>query len=85
MQSISDNIKFASYNDAKEVVDKLFQSIHLRYQGNLETLMEGSEFVFDSVQLVYYKCHRVNFRCSSSYIDSPDWIKKRKSNSKAEK
>ena len=52
MQSISDNIKFASYNDAKEVVDNLFQSIHLRYQGNLETLMEGSEFVFDSVQLV---------------------------------
>ena len=83
MQSISDNIKFASYNDAKEVVDKLFQSIHLRYQGNLETLMEGSEFAI--LQLVYYKCHRVNFRCSSSYIDSPDWIKKRKSNSKAEK
>ena len=70
MQSISDNIKFASYNDAKEVVDKLFQSIHLRYQGNLETLMEGSEIAI--LQLVYYKCHRVNFRCSSSYIDSPD-------------
>ena len=52
MQSVNDNIKFASYNDAKEVVDKLFHSIHLIYQGNLETLMEGSEFVFDSVQLV---------------------------------
>ena len=65
MQSVNDNIKFASYNDAKKVVDKLFHSIHLRYQGNLETLMGGSGFVFDSVQLVYYKCHRVNFRCSS--------------------
>ena len=25
---------------------------------------------------MYYKCHKVNFRCSGSYIDSIDWIKK---------
>ena len=34
--------------------------------------MEGSEFIYDSVQLVYYKCHKVKFRQGSSYIDSPD-------------
>ena len=28
--------------------------------------------------MMYYKCHKVNFRPSGSYIDSPDWIKKRK-------
>ena len=27
---------------------------------------------------MYYKCHKVNFRCSGSYIDSPDWMKKKK-------
>ena len=28
--------------------------------------------------MMYCKCHKVNFRPSGSYIDSPDWIKKRK-------
>ena len=25
-----------------------------------------------------YKCYKVNFRCGGSYIDSADWIKKKK-------
>ena len=40
--------------------------------------MRGKDFIFDSVQSMYYKCHRVNFICGGSYIDSTDWIKKRK-------
>ena len=24
---------------------------------------------------MYYKFHKVKFRCGASYIDSPDWIK----------
>ena len=43
-----------------------------------EISMRGSDFNFDSVQLLYYKCHRVNFIRAGSYIDSPDWIKKKK-------
>ena len=27
---------------------------------------------------MYYKCHKVNFRRGGSYIDSPDWMKKKK-------
>ena len=27
---------------------------------------------------MYYKCHKVNFRHGGSYIDSPDWIKRKK-------
>ena len=40
--------------------------------------MRGKEFIFDSVQLMHYKCHRVNFRHGGSHVDSPDWIKKEK-------
>ena len=40
--------------------------------------MRGIHFIFDSVQLIYYKCHKVNFRRCGLYIDSPDWIKKKK-------
>ena len=54
MHSKSDNIKFVFYNDAK-VVDKLFESLLSRYQDSLETSMGESEFMFDSVQLTFYK------------------------------
>ena len=37
--------------------------------------MKASEFVFDYVHLLYYKCHKMNPNRSGSYIDSPDWIK----------
>ena len=45
---------------------------------NSETSLKGSNFTFDSVQLMYYKCHNVNFKRNGSYIDSPDSIKKKK-------
>ena len=32
----------------------------------------------DSVQMMYYNFHKVNFRRGCSCIDSPDWIKKKK-------
>ena len=37
--------------------------------------MTVSEFVFDYVQLLYYKCHKINPNRGGSYKDSPDWIK----------
>ena len=40
--------------------------------------MRRSEFIFDSVQMMYYKCHRIYFRRPDSHIDCPDWIKKKK-------
>ena len=40
--------------------------------------MRRSDFIFDSVQLTYYKYHKVNFKRGSSYFDSPDWIRKKK-------
>ena len=74
MHSNSDNIKITSYNDANEVVDELFDSLCSRYQGNLETSMRERNFIFISVQMLYYKCHKINF----IYIYSPGWIKKKK-------
>ena len=40
--------------------------------------MKGSKFVFDYVQLLYYKCDKINPNFGGSYIDSPDWIKNKK-------
>ena len=78
MHSRINNIKFTSYNDANEVDDELFEPLRSGYQGNLVTSMRGNDFIFDSVELMYYKCHKVSFKRGGSYIDSPDWIKKKK-------
>ena len=80
MHSNSDNMKFTSWDDANEVVDELPKSLRSKYQETLETSMKGSDFIFDSIQLLYYKCHKNFFKRDGSYIDSPDWIKKKKSN-----
>ena len=47
-----------------------------RYQIRLKTSMKGSDFIFDCVHLLYYKCHKINFKRSGSHMDSPDQIKK---------
>ena len=74
----SGNIKFTPYSDANDVIEKFFKSLRSRYQENLEKLMKGSDFIVDLVQLMYYKCHKINSIRGGSYIDSPDWIKKKK-------
>ena len=48
---------------ADRVIKKLFKSLLNRSQNNLETSMEGSEFVFDYVYLLYYKCPKINPNC----------------------
>ena len=63
---------------ANEVIDELFKLLCSKHQVNLETSLRGSNFGFDIVQLMYYKCHRVIFIRGGSYIDSPDWVKKKK-------
>ena len=55
LHSKSENVKFTSYDDANEVVGELFESLRSRYQSNLETSMQGSEFTFDSVLLYVLK------------------------------
>ena len=37
--------------------------------------MRGSEFVFDNVDSLYYKLHKISFNRGGSYIDSPKWLK----------
>ena len=60
-----------------EVIGKLFNSLKNRYQNNLQ-LMRGSDFILDYVQLLYYKCHKINLNRGGSNIDFLDWIKNKK-------
>ena len=52
-----------------------FLSLLSKYQISLETTMRSGDFIFDCVNLMYYKCHKINFNRGGSYIDSPDCLK----------
>ena len=40
--------------------------------------MRVSEFVFDNVDSLYYKLHKISLNRGGSYIDSPKWLKNKK-------
>ena len=43
--------------------------------------MKGSQFVFDYVQLLYYKCHKISANHRRSNIDFPYWTNTKKEKS----
>ena len=61
-----------------EVIKELFESFLFRYQIGLETSTKGSDFIFDGVNLLYYKCRKINFKRDGSYRESPDRIESKK-------
>ena len=78
MHSNSDNIEVMTFDKANEVIEKIVEPLLSRYQIGLETSMKGTDFIFDGVSLLYYKCHKINFKRGGSYIKSPDWIRNKK-------
>ena len=50
----------------------------LTCQEGLDTKMKGSNFAFDSIDLLYYKFHKISLNRGRSHIDSPEWIKNKK-------
>ena len=41
--------------------------------------MRGSDFVFDGVNFLYYDFNKISISRGGSYIDSPKWLKDKKS------
>ena len=68
MHSKTDNIEIMINDKVDEVIVELFKSLHNSYKNNLEISMKRSEFVFDYVDLLYYKCQEINLNCGGSYI-----------------
>ena len=73
-----DNIKNMIGSEIDEIIEELFESLLQKYQKDLEESIRGSEFIFDSVDLFYYKLNKVGLNRGRSYIDSPEWLKNEK-------
>ena len=76
MHSNSDKLEIMTGNGTNEIAEEPFDSLLQKYQKGLEESMKGIEFVFDNVDLLYYKFHKVILNRGGSYIDSPKWFKK---------
>ena len=78
MHSKSNKREIMVNDKADKVIEEIFQATFSRYQIGLETTKKGTSFIFDYVNLLYYKCHKVNPKHGGSYKDSPNWIRSRK-------
>ena len=65
----SNNVEIMMSSETDEIIKGLFESLLERYQEGLEESMRGSEFIFDSVDALYYDLNKVSLSRSRSYID----------------
>ena len=70
----SDNEEIRSGNETPEIISKLIKSFLNNYQDEEKILRNGSNFVFESVDLLSYHIHKTNLKRGKSYIKSPEWI-----------
>ena len=75
MNAKSNNVEITMGN---EIIEELFKSFLQKYQEGLEESMKRSEFIFDSVDALYYDLKKISLSRGRSYTDSPKWFKNKK-------
>ena len=79
MYTRSDNEEFMSGGDTNEIIKLLFESFLQRFVENLQNKMRGSEFECDGINFFYYSFNKTSIYRGGTYIDSPKWLKDKKS------
>ena len=74
MHTMRDNIEIMKGSEIDEIIKELFESLWQRYQEGLEESMKGSEFIFDSVNVLYYNLNTIRLDRGGWNIDSPKWL-----------
>ena len=85
MNTKSNNVEIVMGSETDQIIEELFKSFLQKYQEGLEESMRGSEFVYNSVDALYYNLNKVSLSTSGSYIDSPKWLKNKNNNNKSQK
>ena len=79
MHTRSNNEEFINDSDTDEIIKGLFESFLQKYEENLQEKMKGSDFELDGVNFLYYDFNKISINRGGSYIDSPKWLKDKKS------
>ena len=73
----SDNVSIMQGTDTYDIIGEIFKSFLHNYQQELK-IIKGSDFVFESVDLLDDKFHRVRLNRGGSYKKSPKWLGNKK-------
>ena len=79
MYTKSDNEEIMNGSDTDEIIKGLFESFLQKYEENLQEKMKGLDFEFDGVNFLHYDFNKISINRGGSYIDSPKWLKNKKS------
>ena len=79
MHTRSDNIEIMISDDSDDIIEERFKSFIQKYEENLQNKMRGSDFEFDSVNFLYFDFNEISLNRDGSCIDSPKWLKDKKS------
>ena len=70
----SDNEEIRSGHETDHIIKGLLNSFLNNYQQEEIALIEGNDFVFESVELLSYTFHKTSLKRGKSYIKSPEWV-----------
>ena len=79
MHAKSNNVEIMMGSETDEIIEDLFEPFLQKYQEGLEESMRGSEFVYDSVDVLYYNLNKVSLSRGGSNIVSTKWLKNNES------
>ena len=70
----SDNEEIRLGNETPEIITEVIKSFLSSYQKEENILRNGSNLVFDSVDLLAVHIHKINLKRGKSYIKSSNWL-----------
>ena len=70
----SDNEEIRLGNETDDIIKGLINSFLNNYQKEEIILRNGSNFVFESVDLLSYLIHKTSLKRGKSYMKSPEWV-----------
>ena len=72
MHTKSNNVDIRMGSETDEIIEDLFESFLQKYQEGLEDSMRRSEFVYDSIDALYYNLNKISLSRGGSYIAPPN-------------
>ena len=71
---ITKNEEILMGNETNDINIELFKSFLGNYQKEKQIMREGSDFMFESVELLDYHLHKISLKRGKPYIKSPEWL-----------
>ena len=74
----SDNVEIRLDNDTSNITNELIKTFLSNYQKEEQILRNGSNYTFESVDMLGIHFHDIKLKRGKSYIESPKWLADKK-------